>query len=253
MGALLGAGALSFGYGLPAQAENDNPGLGNGGVDIKLATFDGIPSATRTWKVTSGASYDPLKSKTDLTFKGTLKKGKRITLATTDTKAFPDVSSCEGISLSVKETGLDASTANLFLGLGKDGKYQAKINPTDGFKEGVDYKSIEIPFTVFTDRSGGPPEAGFEKIAENVQTLTLSAEGDGTTFGLSVLFIEGYGCKKFDQVPADQMKLAVVDQRVEESSYTLSCVLAAGSAVLLALAVLHSRARTAPRASPLLG
>jgi hypothetical protein len=248
MGALLGAGALSFGSGWPAQADGtdvketdppDSYGIGTGGFDLELVTFDGTPSSTHTWSASPGG-YDPLATKTDLTFKGTLKDKQVGILKTTDKKAWPDVSSCEGISLSVKTS---EPYNGLYITFGKG--YKAQINIKESEPASPDgYRDVQIPFTLFSDSAGVRPLEGDE---ENLGSMSFSAEGAPGKFGLSIKSVLGYSCKKVGQIPKDQLAV------VEETGTISSWLLAAVSAVLVAFVAVRMRSRPAPIASPLLG
>ena len=195
--------------------------------DVSVITFDGAEQATtRTWK----QQNDPVMGgKSSGTFSVTdgvgvmdgtvaivpfLSAPGFIKTSTSDSKAFPDVSACEGLSLTIKSTSTPAKYPGYRMSFGND-RSKSSTCPSGFFAFGYkadftapegDFAEVKIPFTSFTrcwDDSTGDaiktcaedkefcPTA--ERLAD-LQTVSLWAEGHVGDVTLSVKSISAYGC-----------------------------------------------------------
>merc|ERR1712241_240461 len=133
---------------------------------------------------------------------------------TTDKKAFPDVSSCTGLTMTLKSSSSPAKYSGYRISFGNDRSRSASCNAgffAFGYKADFtppedDFGVLKIPFSSFTrcwsDSTGDAiktcaEDSQFcpttERLA-NLQKITLWAEGHEGDVTLSVESIGAYGC-----------------------------------------------------------
>lgn len=187
--------------------------------NVVLATFDGAAGTMRTWK----EQNDPVmggKSSGTFTigsgsaiFDGTvedvpfLRAPGFIKASTTDSKPFPDISSCTNIDLEVRSTE-NFSGYRFSFGTSKapGGKMFAS-----GYKSGFtaplgSFRMVSIPIKNFTDfwddATGDPIKTCFDNnlycpdknTLTNLQTMSIWAEGVKGKVHLEIKAIQASGC-----------------------------------------------------------
>eukprot|EP00746_Dinoflagellata_sp_MGD_P002948 gnl/MRDRNA2_/MRDRNA2_105749_c0_seq1.p1 gnl/MRDRNA2_/MRDRNA2_105749_c0~~gnl/MRDRNA2_/MRDRNA2_105749_c0_seq1.p1 ORF type:complete len:365 (-),score=47.15 gnl/MRDRNA2_/MRDRNA2_105749_c0_seq1:490-1584(-) len=289
MGALMGAGA----FGLPLGYSKADSS------EIKVVTFDGAEGTTQPWgevddTFASGSSAGKtFVSNGILTLDGTVGTTKQgfpgflITRTGGDegnSKKFPDVSSCEGISLMVKSAssyqGYHFSISNK-AGNGYKAKFNAPLN---------NFGIVRIPFDDFTnsynDVTGNPIKTCKESsinclsfAPENLKKMggvAFWAEGVAGKVKLEVKEISAYGCAPVEvgQPAAENlMKLDAVEGAgvATSSATTVKTEVTRGAAeaasnsrflwllgpsslgLLVVFMAMHLQTRSALTVQPLLG
>lgn len=263
LGALLGAGAL----GLPSGDS------WAGGTEMKVVTFDGAAGTTQPWGEVDDSTYRVGNSQGEtkvangmLTLDGKVGNTKQGTPGFIITrtggeegtsKKFPDVSTCEGISLVAKASspyqGYRFSIAN------KAGNgYKAKFDPPVN-KFGV----VKIPFKDLTnsyDDIGGMPVKTCAESEINCITfdpsnlkkiggITFWAEGTTGDVHLEIKEISAYGCAPGAPAEATESPTPALLEMTSAFKGTLVGALSG----LLVFIITHTRRRPVPIATQLLG
>lgn len=270
MGTMLGAGALGWSLGSAQSAKAAS--------DVPLVTFDGTPATTYTWSIVRGTAIDSDDKKNKLLkFYGTAAVNSfresvdQTVLSTISGKPFADVSSCEGISLVVKNG--DTLTARKAFETG-GGEITQKFTPYEGYAISIgkkggkafsknwgykarfkapvgEFGTVKIPFKDFTNSfdpvNGDPIEMvnPDPKTLENVGQIALWAEKVTGIFSLKVQEIGAYGCKS-----VAEEELSTFNGVDGTSLFLLFSAISLGAVVFF---VVRIRARKAPVAPPLLG
>jgi len=194
-------------------------------ADLTLATFDGLEEASaHTWQqkndpVMGGASYGTFSIEDGVgIMNGTcalipsLQAPGFIKMETTDSKAWPDVSSCTGLSLTIRSTSTPSPYTGYRVAFGSDsaflkfGKFFAR-----GFKANFaapenEFGIVQVPFDQFTkcwdDATGEaiktckdfPEFCPTDARLKNLQTMSIWAEGALGDVKLEVKSVGAYGC-----------------------------------------------------------
>lgn len=205
-----------------------------GASDINLATFDGLEDAsTHKWvqqndPVMGGASSGSFTIQDGVgVMDGTVAIIPRlgvpgfIKAQTSDSKSFPDVSSCEGLTLNVKSTSTPASYGGYRVNFGSDrsgcGKFFARGYKADFTAPDGEFGEVKVPFNKFTkcwdDASGDAIQTCADKpefcpTAERLsklQTLSVWAEGKAADVKLELKSIGAYGCSSLQTSSAGSL------------------------------------------------
>lgn len=190
---------------------------------ITLATFDGLDDAsTHTWRqqndpVMGGASSGTFKVEDGVgIMNGTVATIPRlgvpgfIKVSTSDSKGFPDVSSCQGLTLNVKSTSMPALYQGYRVDFGNDasgcGKFFARGFKADFAAPEGEFGEVKVPFNQFTkcwdDGSGDAIQTCADKPEfcpttarlQSLQTISVWAEGKAADVKLEMKSIGAYGC-----------------------------------------------------------
>lgn len=284
------AGILAFGT--LAAPVIDTKHSWAAGTDIKLATFGQDAEATGTkhiWDYIKGKRGDPIKGG-NLLLKGgglqgantkeTVPTTEKYIVGNIDGKGFPDVSSCEGISITAKSINiLKAPQVNGYTGglkefaeveipeykgftltIGKLGPKKDSVNPYYKAKFNAPLNTfgiVNIPFKDFTNSFDGatgdpidsckasPDNCPDPKTLGNLNQMAFWAETNGI-FKLEVQAVSAYGCS----APPQAAELATFDEAGDTSSLWL---FAAASLGLLVFFIVRIRTRPALVMPALLG
>jgi hypothetical protein len=266
------------------------------GSDITLAAFGKDVEGTSVkhiWSYYRGDSTDPINKEGILTLRGGPVKGANLKeipapsndkfiLGNIDGKGFPDVSSCEGISLTARSasalqapvvnglTGMFEGTFDIEIPEYKDFAFTIGAKANSRFSFGYkakfsspknEFGTVKIPFTDFTkswDKETGEPistcKASPEncptpEILQNLKQMTLVAETPGN-YRLEVEKISAYGCK----AAASFAERDPFDEAGITSGTSSLWLFAATSSGLFAFLVVKVRSRPVlPITPPLLG
>jgi len=135
-----------------------------------------------------------------------------ITAVTTDSIKFPDISNCQGLTLTTRSQSTPANYQGYRISFGTDsaflscGKFFARGFKADFTAGEGDFSTVQIPFDKFTkcwDDSTGdavktcedfPKFCPTQDRLKDVQTISLWAEGHEADVRLDVKKIGAYGC-----------------------------------------------------------
>jgi len=135
-----------------------------------------------------------------------------ITARTTDSTKFPDISNCQGLTLTTRSQSTPANYQGYRVNFGTDsaflqcGKFFARGFKADFTAGEGEYKTVQIPFDMFTkcwdDATGDavktckdfPQFCPTSSRLQNLQTLSIWAEGKEADVKLDIKSIGAYGC-----------------------------------------------------------
>merc|ERR1719454_270638 len=222
------------------------------GSDITLAAFGADDAVTRTWKeqndpVMGGKSSGKFTVSGEVgTMEGTVADVPSLKapgfIKATASGTYADVSSCTGISLEVQSTSNPDPYTGYRLSLGNDGsscgKFFARGYKANFAAPSGNFGTVEIPFEEFTrcwdDATGDAIKTCAEDSSvcissdrkQNLQSLSVWAEGKLGDVKLDIKSVKGYGC---GSSVAESPKVNIVElaESVDDLSTLVSAVVAA--------------------------
>lgn len=214
---------------------------------VPLATFDSLEeSLTHTWRqqndpVMGGASSGTFSIVEGVgVMEGTVANIPSlgvpgfIKVSTSDSKPWPDVSSCTGLVLNVKSTSTPSSYGGYRVAFGSDksgcGKFFARGFKADFSAPEDDFGDVQVPFDQFTkcwdDGSGDaiqtcqdkPEFCPTQERLQKLQTVSIWAEGKAADVKIEVQSVSAYGCSAEALTSATPGSLVTFDG-AEETSF----------------------------------
>jgi uncharacterized surface protein with fasciclin (FAS1) repeats len=227
------------------------------GADITLASFGAADATIQTWKeqndpVMGGKSTGTFTVAGEVgTMEGTVADVPSLSapgfIKATASATYADVSSCTGISLEVQSSSDPDPYTGYRLSLGNDasacGKFFAKGYKANFAAPSGKFGTVQIPFDEFTgcwdDATGDAIKTCAQDSGvcisndrkQNLQSLSVWAEGKLGDVKLDIKSVKGYGCGSVAETP--KVNIVELAQSVDDLSTLVTAVVAADLAETL--------------------